>query len=198
MRHIKIENLHIIYTEKGESLKDIQQKFKKTPTFPKQEHTNHVCSLDRLDGSSCDGLITDKRFTPIGVKTADCIPLVLTDFSKVVVIHAGWRGLASNIVENSLKEFKKVEIAFVAPFIKDCCYQVKEDFLGKIPEDMKEFVEKREDSLYYSLEKALLKKLKPYVNEIITTSRCTKCDGNLFSYRNGDKIERMLTVAWLE
>ncbi len=198
MRHVKIENLNVVYTEKGEDVETIKKRFNINPIFPIQKHTNNVCILEEYNNDICDGLITFQKNKAIGVKTADCIPLVLTDFKKVAVIHAGWRGLVSGIVGNALKQFANVKIAFVAPFIKECCYGVQEDFFNHIPEEFKQYRMEDDYKLYFSLEKALIDILKPHVQEIFQTSRCTKCDGNLYSYRNGDKIERMLTVAWLE
>jgi YfiH family protein len=52
-----------------------------------------------------DGLWTNQRLTPIAIKTADCLPVILLDRrgSTGVVVHAGWRGLAAGIVDRALQ-----------------------------------------------------------------------------------------------
>lgn len=41
--------------------------------------------------------------TAFGVRTADCLPIIFRSGNKFVITHAGWRGLATSIVENSLQ-----------------------------------------------------------------------------------------------
>ena len=64
-----------------------------------------------------DGIIIsrDKREMPIaiGVRTADCLPVIIRSESEIAVVHAGWRGLASHIVPKAMKMFapgSKLEI----------------------------------------------------------------------------------------
>lgn len=52
----------------------------------------------------CDGYVTSDKAVTLGVKTADCVPILLaaeTETGEVVAVsalHAGWRGTAKNIV----------------------------------------------------------------------------------------------------
>lgn len=46
----------------------------------------------------CDGLITAERDVALLVVTADCLPVVLAGDEVAAVVHAGWRGLASDIL----------------------------------------------------------------------------------------------------
>src|ERR1700733_13903713 len=46
-----------------------------------------------------DALLSDRAGVRVGVKTADCVPILIVDPSTpaVAAIHAGWRGSAENI-----------------------------------------------------------------------------------------------------
>lgn len=52
-----------------------------------------------------DALMTDVKEVCIGVSTADCIPLIIYDSEHAAasVIHAGWRGTVSRIVQHTVK-----------------------------------------------------------------------------------------------
>ncbi len=81
----------------------------------------------------CDGLITDKPGVALGIRTADCVPLLFTDRVRRVigVAHAGWRGTALRIASRMVDRFEKrfssrredILIA-IGPAIGFCCYQV--------------------------------------------------------------------------
>ena len=80
-----------------------------------------------------DALISDRAGILVGVKTADCVPILLVDPSIPVVaaIHAGWRGSAENIVAAAVRELTahwKTRPgnlrAAIGPSIGVCCYEV--------------------------------------------------------------------------
>lgn len=198
MKHIKVNNLNILYTEKGEDLDFVLQNFNFSKIkMPKQTHSNFIkyaCNTNL----ECDALYTDKRKLPIGVKTADCVPIVITDFKKVAVIHAGWRGIVSGIIENTLKIFDEPKFAYIAPSIRKCCYEIGEDFYENLKKGYGDYFYKKSGKLYFSLQEVVVDKLKQYIGEILENHRCTYCDNKLYSYRKGNKTERILTIAWLE
>lgn len=74
-----------------------------------------------LDG--VDALCTDVPGLCIGVKTADCIPVLLYDSNKKVVsaVHAGWKGTVQRIVE------KNIDV-LVSTY--DCCPQDLHAIIG--------------------------------------------------------------------
>lgn len=65
---------------------------------------NHI---DAIKGA--DALITNIKNACLTVLTADCVSVLLFDPKKQVigVAHAGWRGTAKNIVQNTVLEMKK-------------------------------------------------------------------------------------------
>lgn len=50
-----------------------------------------------------DGLYIDQVHVKVGVKTADCVPVLLHCQDHAMAVHAGWKGLAGGIVSKALK-----------------------------------------------------------------------------------------------
>lgn len=53
----------------------------------------------------CDGLLTAERGVTLTVRTADCLPVVLTGGGVVAILHGGWRPLAGDIVGKCVRRF---------------------------------------------------------------------------------------------
>lgn len=96
--------------------------------------TDPLTAREQLEG--IDALVTDVKGCAIGVRTADCIPVLMYDNSKGVVaaVHSGWRGTVSRIVSNAItvmsNEFgtDPADIhAAIGPGIGPDSFQVGED-----------------------------------------------------------------------
>jgi hypothetical protein len=81
----------------------------------------------------CDGLITDRPGVALGIRAADCVPLLFVDSVRRVigVAHAGWRGTALGIASKMVGLFEKrfssraeELLITIGPAIGVCCYQV--------------------------------------------------------------------------
>jgi len=61
-------------------------------------------------GEKFDGMISDLKGILVGVKTADCVPILLGDrkTGAFSAIHAGWRGTLSTIAEKAVDQMKSV------------------------------------------------------------------------------------------
>jgi YfiH family protein len=69
----------------------------------------------------------------VGIVTADCVPILAAadDGSRVVAIHAGWRGLAAGVIEAAMAALqeaagRRVLVAAIGPAARGCCYEVDE------------------------------------------------------------------------
>ncbi len=213
MKHISIGKLRIVYTEHSDgNMRDLDKREKVLKTFrfdnvliPIQKHTTNILSAEEYNREEADGLYTNKKNMPLGVLTADCMPIVLTDSKTLVVIHAGWKGLFEGILEKGVDLFERKDnvFCFIGPSAKDCCYYVQEDFLENAKkygiELNKRYLKKDEKGFKFSLQEVAKGKLKDRgVNHIIDFSKCTICNINFYSYRRGNINERILTFAWLE
>ena len=86
----------------------------------------------------CDGYVTAYPGVSLGVKTADCVPILFEDTEAGVIgaAHAGWRGAVSNIVAECISAMKSLGAeprrirAAVGAAIHPCCYCVGKDFLA--------------------------------------------------------------------
>jgi len=82
-----------------------------------------------------DILLTDQPDTPIAVRTADCLPILLadTDAGIAAAVHAGWRGTAAQVasvaVEKMLGLGARTEriIASLGPCIGPCCFTIGDE-----------------------------------------------------------------------
>jgi len=202
MKRLSFGKINIVWTEKKDGnfkIKENRINLAKKFGFddivvPNQKHTNIITTLENIPAES-DGIFTDKKYKPIGVLTADCMPIVIFSNNEIAVIHAGWKGLFNGIIENSLNLFKEKNLkAFIGASIRSCCYEVSQDFINSL-NISKKFFTISNSKIYLSLQDIAKEKLKNI--EIIDTEECTKCSGNYFSYRNKDTEERILTFAWI-
>lgn len=84
-----------------------------------------------------DALWTGEPGTGVGVHTADCVPILLAhrEFPLAAAIHAGWRGLAAGVVEETVRsvarkyggEVVRGFVAAAGPCALGCCYEVGEE-----------------------------------------------------------------------
>ena len=78
-----------------------------------------------------DALATTGRDVALAVITADCVPLALVDPSggRVAVVHAGWRGVAADIVATALTGFADPTsvLAAIGPAVGPDHYEVGDD-----------------------------------------------------------------------
>jgi polyphenol oxidase len=101
----------------------------------RQVHSDQVVVARGLGDREREGdaLITDQIGTTIGIRTADCVSMLLLDpaHRAVAAVHAGWRGTAARIVVRTLQrmraEFRSNSMdvyAALGPCIRACCYEV--------------------------------------------------------------------------
>jgi len=159
-----------------------------TPLFK-----NHLCLFEH-EG---DAIITKLDNIAIGVATADCMPLCIFDPENhaIGVVHAGWKGLSSHIISNTIFQMKekfntdieKIQF-FIGPSAHVCCYEIQEDFLAHFKHrDQKQLFEKRGHQLFFnSLNCATDEILSLGIkkNQIDARSHeCTICNTQFCSYR---------------
>lgn len=154
-------------------------------------HIANGSNYKHLIGIDGDALITTCNNIPIGIFTADCVPIIIVDkINKITaVVHAGWKGTDRKIVKNVvLHMVSKMGtdplniIAAIGPSIGSCCFEVGPDVASKFY-----YVEKRHDKYYVDLWKENIKQLNECgvsFENISCSDICTACNTNtFFSYR---------------
>lgn len=111
--------------------------------YPIQRHTDNIYILNdnRQIDVAADAVITDRRGILIGVKVADCVPILLYDRRRDVIgaVHAGWRGTAKGILKKTIKTMSDIYgscgddiLIAIGPSIKGCCYEVGVDVMESV------------------------------------------------------------------
>lgn len=175
-----------------------------------QIHSNIVKAVTQEDagrgyyysnGFSCDGYITVEKDLPIGVKTADCVPILLEGRNEndevvaVSAIHAGWRGTADRIAEEAIKKLCDLEVKVqniyvaIGPCIDECCYEVGIDFAEQIEIKLgqnykNKYIKSKENGSIYADLKGMnfeiLTSIGVPFQNIDVCSCCTCCNEDLF------------------
>jgi YfiH family protein len=167
----------------------------------KVDFSNAGMGYHKPHGFSCDGYVTVESDLPIGVKTADCVPILIEarDSNENVIavsaVHAGWRGTADRIVENAVNKLcalgvskDKIYVA-IGPCIDECCYEVGIDFADQIAQKLGQYyknnyvVKKANGALYADLKGMnfdILVSIGVDPENIDVCERCTCCDEELF------------------
>jgi YfiH family protein len=159
----------------------------------------------RPEGERRDALATNLKGVLLGVKTADCVPVIIGDprSGACAAVHAGWRGTLAGIVGRALatlgEEFgtdpRDVRAA-LGPAALGCCYEVGADvvepFRAKFAGADSLFTPTRDGRALIDLHEANRRQL---VESGVAPGRvhalplCTMCRPDLFfSYRRDRKL----------
>ncbi|MBM4378501.1 MAG: peptidoglycan editing factor PgeF [Deltaproteobacteria bacterium] len=109
-----------------------------------QVHGDRVVEAPELDGddgalrpafTEADGLYSLREGDVLGVRVADCIPLLVEapDVRAVAAVHSGWKGTAARIAARAVEALASRGArpgalrACVGPHIRGCCYEVSEE-----------------------------------------------------------------------
>jgi YfiH family protein len=97
----------------------------------------------RSEREHCDALATNLKGVLLGVKTADCVPVLLGDprTGACAAVHAGWRGTLAGIVKHALARMREEfgtdpsdVRAAIGPAALGCCYEVGEEVIDSFRE----------------------------------------------------------------
>lgn len=180
--------------------------------FVKQTHSAKVVFVDQTTKENCipeaDGLVTNCKNIALAVFTADCLSIFLYDAinSSIGLLHAGWRGTKDNIASEAIRLMQRkfntdpsnLRVGF-GPCIRECCYQVSDQFKDSFAEDI---IEK--EGKYYldliSINKKQLIAAGVKEDNISDCGICTLCESDgFFSYRKDrENAGRMMSVIMLK
>ena len=170
---------------------------------------------------SGDGYITRDRGITLGIKTADCVPILFEaeKGGKIVAVgavHAGWRGtvagIAAKCVDRLCSELDVMPSdirAAIGPCIHACCYEVSRDVYDAVRENLGEdmadrFVTPRIGDKYSCdlsmINRELLERRGLPKGNIETVDECTCCQHEKYfshRYSNGHR-GTMLNVIFIE
>ncbi len=95
------------------------------------------------DDQYCDALVSKTPNVLLAVKTADCVPILISDpiTRSFAAVHAGWRGTSSSILKRAIEQLANeygaratnLRVA-IGPAANAYCYEVGSDVIGVFKE----------------------------------------------------------------
>ena len=172
------------------------------PSWLNQVHGNRVVDLDRNAPGDADAALTRQRGTVCAVKAADCMPVLFTDAAgtTVAAAHAGWRGLASGVLEATVAAMgvpQRNVIAWLGPAIGPRAYEVGEEVRAAFSSYPQAFVPTRPGHWLLDLYAVARRKLEG-LKAVSGGGFCTYSEpARFFSYRRERNSARMAAMIWL-
>lgn len=183
-----------------------------SPIWLNQVHGNHVVdAADATAGAEADAIVATRPGLVCAILTADCLPVLLCDSAGQVVgaAHAGWRGLASGVLENTVAHMRAVGagelLAWLGPAIGPARFEVGEDVLAAfaardaqaanafqaIPGHAGKYW-----ADIYALARMRLQSVG--VQHIFGGGLCTVSERRFYSYRRDGVTGRMASLIWIK
>ena len=170
----------------------------------------HGCELRVADGEvapqelrqrEADALLAPPGGRAIGVRVADCVPVLVGDpeSGTVAAVHAGWRGTVRGVLEQAGAQLEERGIgtgalqAAIFPHIRSCCFEVGEDVAAELHAAAPEAdaVDRDRDKPHVNLTAVVVAKLQRLglaSSQIDDVAGCTRCEPERFySYRREGK-----------
>ncbi|TSH77639.1 peptidoglycan editing factor PgeF [Acinetobacter sp. RF15A] len=199
-----------VYKHRIQLLQDFQAFGVDKITWMSQTHStichtiNEQIPFEALVG---DGLVTQRKAHALIMMTADCLPVVLVngEGTEVANLHAGWRGLAGGIIENTIASMQSRPVwAWLGAAISQPCFEVgtevKEAFCSKYPELDSAFQAGQQAGKYYADLYAIARYILQQhgVMTILGGDQCSYTQADeYFSYRREAKTGRMATFVFM-
>jgi YfiH family protein len=176
-----------------------------------QVHSARVVEAGEGELGEADALWTQREGWTLGIKTADCVPLLLEDpvGRKVAAVHAGWRGAIGEIPLRALELLAKAGTktsdvrAALGPSIRTCCYVVGDDLAERFTARFgSSVVERRDGKPYLDVARSvrlMLEEAGVPSSQIADTGECTSCDKRFHSHRRdhaGGRQVSFITCAF--
>ena len=147
----------------------------------------------------------------VGVRVADCVPILVHAGAAAAAVHAGWRGTRLQIAGRAIRALQHAAgadparmLAAIGPCIGRCCYEVSQDFaatfralFGPEAADDPAVNPKPHLDLRYCVEQSLLHAGVPR-ERIEQVEGCTSCDSGAFFSHRRDKGRTGRHLAFIE
>ncbi len=150
--------------------------------------------------ADADAAFTRNPDVLLGVRVADCVPILLMGPGVVAVIHAGWRGIAAGVIGATVEAVGGSLEAVVGPCISADRYEVGPALVDAIglPADRISRIGPR-GRPHLDLRAAVGLQLGAAgVREVAGVDRCTATDPDLWSHRrDGEAAGRIAGVIAL-
>jgi len=163
--------------------------------------------------AEADALVSAQPRTVVGVRTADCVPLLLVSPKArwAAAVHAGWRGTLAGIAGEAVKAAAGAGIradeliAAVGPSIGPCCYEVSpelgEDFVRAGLAQAPSIGPRREDGRPHldlrAANRLVLERAGVPAGSIQTVGPCTRCARERYHSFRAEPESAGRQVSWI-
>jgi len=181
------------------------------PLWLNQVHGHRAVNAAQFSNRlpNADASFSDQPNHVCAVMTADCLPVLICNLkgSKVAAAHAGWRGLANGVIENtvaSLNESPHRLLVWLGPAIGPQAFEVGEEvrdvFVKELPATVGAFKQSRSGHFLADIYKLARLRLKAMgIEAVYGGEYCTFTDAHHFySYRRDGKTGRQASLIWFE
>jgi len=159
------------------------------------------------EGIEADAAVTSCANIVLAILSADCLPVTFAadDGSEVAAAHAGWRGLAAGVLENTMAAMHASPdrlIAWLGPAAGPQGYEIGaevfEAFVSRDPQAATAFVATRLDHWYVDLYAlARMRLAAAGVRHVSGGGLCTITDPmRFYSHRRDQRSGRMATLVY--
>ena len=202
-----------LVTTRNCSMRDITPLLPGKPAWLEQVHGTDVVDLDKvIEGDSrprADAAVTRQPSRVLAIRTADCLPVLFCHAQEPVVAaaHAGWRGLAAGVLENTVAAMSVNTdgiVAWLGPAIGQAAFEVgpevRQVFVGHDTDAQSAFVSGRADRWHADLYALARQRLRAVgVTRISGGGYCTFTDRERFpSYRRDPDCGRLVSLIWMD
>ena len=206
-----------------ENRRRLNRMLPESPLWLQQVHGVDVLQADigagALNGPDdvapvADAAVTQRRGQVLAIMVADCLPVMLSNSAGTVlgVAHAGWRGLAAGVLEQTLGVMQRRTFetdawcAWVGPSIGPDAFEVGAEVHDAYVSDdplAAQCFRKRDDRAHKwwcdlpALAERRLRRMD--VQNVVLARQCTVSEpDSFFSYRRDGRTGRMALLAWLD
>jgi YfiH family protein len=180
------------------------------PMWLEQVHGTQVWEGGAVESPPmADASIARLRGQVCAILTADCLPVLICDVDGTTVgaAHAGWRGLVSGVLEQTIKAMRAPPsrlMAWLGPAIEPGAFEVGEEVLEQFTQRDARHAHAfqrnergRWQADLYELARGELANIG--VEPVYGGGFGTHADaGRFYSYRREKQTGRMATLVWLE
>lgn len=178
------------------------------------------CWLEQVHGTLCtpweardqicqaDACFATQKQQPCVVMTADCLPILLSNRQGtwVAACHAGWRGLADGVIQNTIGQYSKQPsdlIAWIGPAISQTHFEVGDEvkaLFTQLDAGYQKCFEINSNGRYqFDFFSVASQILTAYGIECYGGNWCSYTyTEKFYSFRRDGKTGRMASLIWLE
>ncbi|KHK62064.1 peptidoglycan editing factor PgeF [Pseudomonas frederiksbergensis] len=193
----------------AENRRRLTDQFAITPAWLQQVHGIDVVEADPTRVATADASWCATPGIACTAMTADCLPVLFCNRAgtRVAAAHAGWRGLASGVLEATLDSLAlpaDETLVWLGPAIGPQAFEVgpevREAFIAQHTDAERAFQPSHNAGKFladiYAL--ARLRLAERGITAVYGGGLCTVSDPRFFSYRRNARTGRFASLIWLE